>query len=149
MRRLMSALAVISLIAATSSIGLAKTKCTGTITGTVNGGLEVSSGTCTLQGATITGGITMSGGQLKACDSTINGAVKITGGDCVSFGLASDDGQGTTCPGDTLNGHVDVSGVESAVVCPQGSTDKVEFEGSTLNGGADVNDNGLVEFEDD
>jgi hypothetical protein len=118
---------------AVPSTGLAKSTCSGgTVTGTVNGGLTVTSD-CSVTGATIHGGINQTGGSLTVCGSEVDGGVNSTGGTAIVVGEV-DTG---TCAGNQINGHVSISGVGV-----------VELDSDIINGGADLNGNlGLVEVE--
>jgi len=171
MKRSLAVLAVLAMVAAIpaiSSAGPNTTECNGTIITTINGGLTVKAGNvCILNGATINGGIDMSGGQLLVCNSTVNGQIDVSGGLCVGLGVGSKDLDSenlaayglSSCPADTLNGHLiveNVSSIGAGITCP--GTGDVEVEGSTLNGSVDINNNagnqppgpnnGNVELED-
>lgn len=138
MKRILAALAVAAVAAAIPTIGSATpTECNTTITGTVNGGLTVSdSDSCILNGATIHGGIDMTSGSLLVCNhSTIDGGINATGGSSLEVGAAGEPLSGA-CLGNLINGHTTVSGVGS-----------VEFDTNTMNGGADLNNNGPIAVE--
>ena len=100
-------------------------RCTVTITGRVNGGLAITTGSFCLQGATINGGITVATGAalsmrdstvngginaiaataLTSCNSAINGATTIqTSSGFVLLGDAGDDGY--ACGGNTFQGNL-------------------------------------------
>ena len=100
-------------------------RCTTTITGRVNGGLAITTGSTCLQGATINGGITVATGAalsmrdstvnggigatsataLTSCNSAINGATTIQASSgFVLLGDAGDDGY--ACGANTFHGNV-------------------------------------------
>jgi hexosaminidase len=143
MNRFLAVLAVVAMAVTIPTIGSATPTDCSTLSvpfsGTVNGGLTVSdSDNCQLDGATIHGGIDMTNGSLLVCNhSTIDGGINATGGSSVEVGGA-DDGLPLSgpCLGNLINGHVTVSGVTG-----------VEFDTNTMNGGADLNNNGPVEVE--
>ncbi|MEP7055214.1 MAG: Ig-like domain-containing protein [Actinomycetota bacterium] len=111
---------------ASSSTALSQqVRCTTTVTGVVNGGLTVSTGSTCLQGATVNGGITVMPGAalsmrsttvngtltssgakaLTSCGSTTQGATSIQrSGGFVLLGDAGDDGY--ACAGNTFWGTV-------------------------------------------
>jgi hypothetical protein len=158
MKRILAALAVVAMAAAIPTISSATpTECDNqTITGTVNGGLTVSDNdNCKLDGAIIHGGIVMTGGTLTVgvnnhkctidggidmtagtlivCGSRINGGIFATGGRAVEVGGVDDEFLSGECNCNRIDGNTDVSGI----------TGLVEFDSNLINGGLDLNSNGI------
>ena len=135
----------------------AASECTGTVTGTVNGGLVVHAGdNCNVQGATVHGGIRMDGGTLAVCGSTVSGAVDInvTGANSATSGVDLGNAE-AGCAGNTFNGTVSISGVQGHAPLGDELDSSIEIDGcfnpggtcQTINGSLKLTNNGLIEVE--
>jgi hypothetical protein len=138
----------------------AKADCNGTVSGTVNGGLDVHAGdACRVQNATIHGGIRMDGGTLAVCGSTVDGgvSVNVTGANSASSGVDIGDAEfGSNCPGNTIHGDISISGVQGRAPLPDEEPSSVEIDGcfcapgtygNFVSGSLNLTNNGVIEVE--
>lgn len=127
--------AMVSLALAVSSGGAkAATECNGVISGTVVGGVVVNAGDfCLLGGAHVSGGVHVNGGGiLLVCASTINGGIVANGALNLLIGAGADEEPaGVHCPGNVINGGVDISNTGPGVLQPAPS---IALERNAIHG---------------
>jgi hypothetical protein len=135
---------MVGLALAVSSDGaLAATECNGVISGTVIGGIVVNAGDfCVLGGAHVSGGVQVNGGGiLIACASTINGGIVANGAANLLIGAGKDE-EGppvnTFCPGNVINGGVQISNTGPGVLQPAPS---IALERNAINGAVHLTGN--------
>lgn len=110
-------------------------RCTTTITGRVNGGLAITTGSTCLQGATVNGPVTVAtGAALSMRDSTVNGGLSATGATAI-----------TSCTS-TINGAVTIQNSNGFVLIGDAGDDGYSCGTNTLHGAVTLlHNNGQLE----
>jgi len=130
-------------LAVSSNGALAATECNGVISGTIVDGVVVNAGDfCLLGGAHISGGVRVNqGGILIACASTIEGGIVANGAANLLIGAGKDE-EGppvnTFCPGNVINGAVQISNTGPGVLSPAPS---IALERNAINGAVHLTGN--------
>jgi hypothetical protein len=111
------------------------------ISGTVTGGIVVNAGDfCILAGASVTGGVRVNpGGILITCGSTIDGGIIANGALNLLIGAGADEEpEGIVCPGNVINGGVQISNTGPGVLAPAPS---IALERNAMHGAVHLTGN--------
>ena len=123
-------------IAALSGGAMAATECNGAMSGTIVGGVVVNAGDfCVLGGANVSGGVQVTnGGILIVCASVINGSIIANGAAGILLGPEE-----ISCPGNVINGGVEVSNTGPGVFPPPAPS--ISIENSVVSGAVHLSGN--------
>jgi hypothetical protein len=116
------------------------------LSGTITGGVVVKGGDfCILAGANVSGGVRVNpGGTLITCGSTIDGGIIANGALNLLIGAGADEEPaGTVCPGNVINGGVQISNTGPGTLAPAPS---IALERNAIHGAVHLtgNQGGIV-----